>query len=372
MLRKLAKAGFAAGMHRTGFDRMLAAGKGTDQLPLVLSYHRVVENFERSAANSISPMLVSTGTFEKQLDFIGQRYEFVPLDELAQAFEAGRTPGKNRKPLAAVTFDDGYGDTYYHAYPILKRKGIPLAVFVVTDLVGSTGMQVHDELHLMLRSALTQWARPSQQVAELLEQAGVAPTIKTLLCDQVLDPFRFTRLCLELLPNAQTTRLAELLRNNVSPPSDTLHEFHSVSWEMLQHMVKHGVTVGSHTKSHKLLVNETFPTILDEIKGSRIELEQRLGKKIRHFAYPDGRFNTDALHAVAAAGYRYAYTTCMHRDSQQPMLTIPRRVLWEHSCVDGFGRFSPSILSCQLNGIFDPATKCQQRHWESASVSPVQ
>jgi peptidoglycan/xylan/chitin deacetylase (PgdA/CDA1 family) len=339
-----------------------------DQMPLVLSYHRVVENFQRSAAHSISPMLVSAETFEKQLAFIGKRYDFVTLDELAQSLESGRKTGK---PLAAVTFDDGYGDTYYHAFPILKRMGIPMGVFVVTDLVGSTDLQVHDELHVMLAAALTQWTRPAEQLAELLEQAGIEPTIKTLLCGQVQEPFRFTRLCLELLPHATTSRVAELLRTNVDPPSDTLHEFHSVTWEMLQHMVKHGVVVGSHTKSHKLLVNESFATILDEIKGSRVELERRLDKKVRHFAYPDGRFNTDALNAVAAAGYRYAYTTCMHRDSQQPMLTIPRRVLWENSCVDGFGRFSPSILSCQINGIFDPAKKCQQSHWESgASLQP--
>ena len=35
--------------------------------------------------------------------------------------------------MAAVTFDDGYRDIYENAYPMLKRKGIPAAIFVVTD-----------------------------------------------------------------------------------------------------------------------------------------------------------------------------------------------------------------------------------------------
>lgn len=360
MLRKLAKGSVAASIHGLGVDKLVGIGRRLKQLPLVLSYHRVVENYERSAAHSISPMLVSTDTFEKQLDWIGRHYDFVSMDELAEKLESG-TPA--RRPIAVVTFDDGYGDSWYHAFPILKRKGIPMGIFVVTDLVGSTHMQLHDELHLLLATAMTQWKQPTLQLADLAEQAGIEPGIRAKLCAIDIPPFARTRCCLEFLQGVQIARLVTLLRATVVITADTLAEFHAVTWPMLEHMAANGVTIGSHTKSHKLLVNESWTTVLDEIKGSRVELERRLGRKIDHFAYPDGRFNADALNAVAVAGYRYAYTTCMHRDREQPLLTIPRRVLWEKSCVDGFGRFSPSILSCQINGIFDPAAKCQQSHW---------
>jgi peptidoglycan/xylan/chitin deacetylase (PgdA/CDA1 family) len=273
--------------------------------------------------------------------------------------ETGMT---SSRPVAAVTFDDGYGDSYYHAFPILKRKGIPMAVFVVTDLVGSRRMQSHDELHLLLAMAFAQWRDPAAQLAALAERVGIEPVIRSRLCAGGLALFARTRLCLELLQHAQILQLIALLRASVEVDNDTLAEFHALTWEMLQHVAANGVTIGSHTKSHKLLVNESWDTVFDEVRGSRLELEQRLGRPVRHFAYPDGRFNADALRAVHAAGYHYAYTTCMHRDRGQPLLTIPRRVLWENSCVDGFGRFSPSILSCQINGIFDPAAKCQQIH----------
>lgn len=363
MLRQLTKGGLAAGIHALGVDRIVGTGRRLQHVPLVLSYHRVVENYEASKMHSISPMLVSAATFEKQLDWIGKHYEFVSLDALAQALEAGEDL---RKPIAAVTFDDGYGDAYYHAFPILKRKGIPMAVFVVTDLVGSPKLQLHDELHLLLATAFTQWQQPVAQLAALTEAAGIESGVKARLCAPH-GAFTRTRLCLELLQHTQIVQLVDLLRASVTITADTLAEFHAVTWEMLNHMAANGVTVGSHTKSHTLLVNESWTTMLDEIRGSRVELESRLGRKVEHFAYPDGRFNSDALKAVAVAGFRYAYTTCMHRDPGQPLLTIPRRVLWENTCVDGFGRFSPSILSCQINGIFDPAAKCQQNHWTGLS-----
>ena len=364
MLRNLAKAGAAAGIHKLGVDRLVGTGRRLQHMPLVLSYHRVVENYERSVAHSISPMLVSTEKFEAQLDWIGRHYDFVDLDELGQVLESGENP---RRPMASVTFDDGYGDSYYHAYPILKRKGIPMAVFVVTDLVSTSGLQVHDELHLLLATAFKQWKQPATQLAALADQAGIEPVIKARISTPDLAAFARTRLCLELLQHSQIARLIELLRANVRVTADTLAEFHALSWEMLQHMAANGVTIGSHTKSHKLLVNESWETIVEEARGSRSELESRLGRRIEHFAYPDGRFNSDALKAVALAGFRFAYTTCMHRDRDKPLLTIPRRVLWERSCVDAFGKFSPSVLSCQINGIFDPAARCQQTHWAASA-----
>jgi peptidoglycan/xylan/chitin deacetylase (PgdA/CDA1 family) len=360
MLRKLAKAGAAAGIHKLGVARLVGTGRRMQRMPLVLSYHRVVENYTRSATHSISPMLVSAEKFEAQLDWIGKHYDFVDLDTIGRSLESGEEP---RRPMASVTFDDGYGDSYYHAYPILKRKGIPMTVFVVTDLVSTTGLQVHDELHLLLATAFKQWKQPGPQLAALADQAEIEPVIKARLCSPDLAAFARTRLCLELLQHAQIQRLIELLRANVRVTADTLAEFHALSWEMVQHMAANGVTIGSHTKSHKLLVNESWDSMVEETGVSRAELERRLGRPIDHFAYPDGRFNADALEAVSQAGFRYAYTTCMHRDRDKPLLTIPRRVLWENSCVDAFGKFSPSVLSCQINGIFDPAKRCQQTHW---------
>jgi peptidoglycan/xylan/chitin deacetylase (PgdA/CDA1 family) len=35
-----------------------------------------------------------------------------------------------------VTLDDGYEDNFQHAYPVLRRHGIPATIFLVSDAVG--------------------------------------------------------------------------------------------------------------------------------------------------------------------------------------------------------------------------------------------
>ena len=65
---------------------------------------------------------------------------------------------------------------------------------------------------------------------------------------------------------------------------------------------------------------------------------------------------------VAAAGYRYAYTTCRHRDARHPLLTVPRRCLWENSSRDRSARFSSAVMQCQVRGVFDFVSPCRQAH----------
>lgn len=316
--------------------------------PLVLSYHRVVEEFADHRQNSIPPMLISTRMLERQLDWVGSRYSFVSLEELAAAMESGK---KHSPPLAAVTFDDGYADVYHQALPLLRRKGIPLAVFVVTDLIGTERLQYHDRLYLLLVHAFI--VKSPNALFAYLRKSGIRLADANHLGNGLIDYSRIVNTLLAFLPRSEIERIIAALESEtgfIPPPLET---HRALTWEMLGDMHRAGVIIGSHTRSHAVLPNESPEKVLDEIEGSRIELERRLSAPVRHFAYPDGRFNQSTINAVAASGYRYAYTTCRGRHSVHPLLTIPRRVLWENSCTDPVGRFSPALLDCLVHGIFD-------------------
>jgi len=362
-LRGLVKTSGASALTWSGLSSLIGAWRGLKAMPLVVGYHRVVKDFDRSDSLSISPMLTSARTFEQHLDWIAQRYRFVSLDELELTITNNDTTGK---PVAAITFDDGYRDVYEVAFPILKRRGIPSAVFVVTDLVGTDRLLAHDELHLHFSSMLGQPCespdRWRDRVAKLdLNDQQSEQLIRRL--NEAKDPFQATRAVLETIDQSALDQLFVILRGEVSLQEDALKGFRMLDWNMLAEMIAGGVTVGSHTRTHALLANAAPEVLRDEVESSRRELEQRLGVPVRHFAYPDGRFNAVAIQAVADAGYRTAYTICAHRDQTFPLLTISRRMLWEKACMNGFGGFSPAILNCQVNGIFDPADTCRTQHW---------
>ncbi len=107
--------------------------------------------------------------------------------------------------------------------------------------------------------------------------------------------------------------------------------------------------------------------MIEETAVSRVEIEARLGVRVSHFAYPDGRFDAAAVRAVASAGYRYAYTGCSHRDPSHPLLTLPRRMLWEGSTLGVLGRFSADVLSSHVNRVFDLTDRCSEDHAAGAA-----
>jgi len=359
--RALLKTGIASALHWTGADRLYAvrARARTRAAPLIVAYHRVVEDFDAAAARSMGPLLISTRTLEAHLDWIARRYRLITLDELAGWAESDRPFDQT---VAAITFDDGYADVYHNAWPILQRKGIPAAVFVVTDLVGTPRLQVHDEAYLLMSSAYEQWPDPAQHLLKRLGGLDLPLPILARIRAAAHDPLHVTWVLLELLSQAAVERLLVMLRAETRLAPGAADEQRSMDWDMARAMSRQGIVIGTHSRSHPRMSNEGWDKLLDETRGSRQVAERELGKPVEHFAYPGGGFNHLVVRAVAEAGYRCAYTSCSHRDPEHPALTLPRRLFWESTCLDGLGHFSPSVMSCQVSGLFDFVSPCRQPH----------
>jgi peptidoglycan/xylan/chitin deacetylase (PgdA/CDA1 family) len=349
MIRRLIKAGTAQVLYRTGLDKLAGSFFGGRKAPLIIGYHRVVEDFASSTETAIPSLLVSRKMLERHLDWIGRTHRFLDLNELCEFLEGDRPIDR---PVAAITFDDGYQDFYYEALPLLQRKGIPAALFVATGLVGTSQAQLHDKLYLLL-SKRPQWTS--------LKVDSPLPDIAGM------TPYRALRVLLESVPSAVLQQVIKTLESRVAIPEQAFAP--SVTWEMLDRIRRAGIVIGSHTKNHIVMTNETFECVLSEAVESRRELECRLGMTVRHFAYPSGIYDSECLRAVEAAGYRFAYTTCSHRSLKYPRLTAPRTFLWENACVDSTGAFSESVMSCQVHRAFTLAAGCRQRHATAEGAS---
>jgi peptidoglycan/xylan/chitin deacetylase (PgdA/CDA1 family) len=330
------------------------------KMPLVVGYHRVVEEFEAEARGYIPSMLISQATLEKQLDWIGREFEFVDPDMMGKWLNGERSRGGKR--VAVVTFDDGYRDVYEHAFPILRRKGIPALVFVVTGLVGTQDLQIHDALYLVLRGVLGRVARGELSWDMLVRAADVELVESGDPGRTPVEPYALMRRLFTTQSQRSLRALIARLQHHSGVSRDVPSGMRMLTWEMLAEMQNAGVRIGSHTVSHALLTNESAEFVADQLSQSQRVLSEKLGGRAAHFAYPDGRFNRWTAEAVAEAGYRYAYTICQHRDARFPNLTIPRRILWEKSCVDGADQFSASIMRCQVNGLLDLFSTCNMNH----------
>jgi len=325
--------------------------------PLVLGYHRVVDDLEAAARTDMPTLLTSRAMFERHIDWIGRHFEFVSLDEIGAHVDSAEP---FTRPVAAITFDDGYRDVYEHAIPLLRRKGVPAAMFVVTDLVGRSDWQVHDRLYHLLDKAYAEWADPWRGLSRLLADADLSATMIPGMRAASRNPYQAVTTLLPALSQAGADRVMSVLDSQIG--NGTAAVPCTITWSMLEDMVRQGFTIGSHTRTHVWLANESDEKDSDELVGSKQALERQLGVPVRHFAYPGGQFTPRVVDLVARAGYRYAYTACEHQLEAHPSLTIDRLLLWEGSSIGADGCFSSAIFNCQTHGLWPPARHCERVH----------
>jgi len=337
------------------------ASIGGVELPFILCYHRVVESFEQSSRYSIPSMLISTAMLERHIDWLAKRYTILSLDEIGSFLES---PRKFARPPAAITFDDGYSDVYYNALPLLVRKGVPAAVFPVSSLINTRWPQLFDRLYLSLNNLQLRGASLSRTVNTISNSMSIDPKVLDSVKASGDRPFRVMSVLLRALSRHHVEQIVAALENGGGYSTEILREMKPMTWDMVSAMARRGITVGSHTKSHALLTSETAETMQMELRESKRMLEARLRVPIHHFAYPDGLFNDAVVEAARDAGYRYGYGTCRTRHEQFPLLTIPRKVLWERSCLDVWGNFSDAVMNCQANWAFGQRV-CSRHNHES-------
>jgi peptidoglycan/xylan/chitin deacetylase (PgdA/CDA1 family) len=352
---KTALASTISRTHELGLAEALARGP---ERPLILGYHRVVEDFAGIARDENPSQLTSREMFERHLDVVGRHFRFASLDEIGAHLATGE-PFTDR--VAAVTFDDGYRDNYENAFPILQRKGIPATVFVVTDLIGQAHWQTHDKLYHLVSKAFARWDDPRRELAQLLNDLGLPAA--DLLRNRLATSTPLTTVS-ALLPDLSQANVGRVMHALESQVGNGLCNMPlSLTWPMIEEMHRAGVIIGSHTRTHISLPAESMDTVLKELAGSKQAIEERTGTPVVHFAYPGGQFTPRDVATLERTGYRFGYTACPHQDPQHPTLTIERLLLWEGSSVDGDGRFSPAILSCQINDLWPPArTSARDNH----------
>ena len=110
----------------------------------ILIYYKV--NAVPGNTLSTTPQL-----FAWQMRFLKEHYTVISPEQLTNVMTNGATLPCN---AVLVTFDDGYGDVYENAYPILKDMGLKALIFPATDYIGTTRPFPHDERLPMPNPAL--------------------------------------------------------------------------------------------------------------------------------------------------------------------------------------------------------------------------
>ena len=140
---------------------------------------------------------------------VEQKIAVVSLEDILSPRHDGET-----QPAVALTFDDGFADFLYGAYPLLHENHFPATVFLVSGYCGK----------------MNDWRSQRSGLGE-----------RPLL-----------------------------------------------GWSDIEELSRQGIEFGAHSVTHPDLTKLPLAAATEEILSSQEQIEDHLGRPVKHFAYPYG------------------------------------------------------------------------------------
>lgn len=263
---------------------------------IILSYHRVIPRPDATSLFTQAGMFVTPRTFELHLQLLATYFEVLSFDALLDKWKCG--DWNERARYAVITFDDGWVDNYEHAFPLLRRFGLPATVFLPTSLVGTT-----------------EWLW-TDQLGALLQQRGVGTPAEW---DAEIERAK------TLSDRAR----AELL-TTLGPP---LTGRRLIDWRQAYEMSRFGITFGSHTSTHANLTRLSGAALDRELREPLEVLRREDLAFVPVLAYPNGDHSDAVVQAARAAGYHAAVTTNAGAEGSRPFDRLRLRRIGVHDDV---------------------------------------
>jgi peptidoglycan/xylan/chitin deacetylase (PgdA/CDA1 family) len=285
-----------SGLYHTRAHRLLAPY--TQGAGVIFTLHHVRAGQGKDfAPNRI--LEVTPDFLEAVLDQVAEAgLDVVGLDEAVR-----RLKEDDPRRFACFTFDDGYRDNLNNAYPIFRRRKLPLTIYVPTDYPSGKGelwwialeeiVARADEIELCRNGEL--WRLPAASLAE-----------KWRAYEQIYWWLR-------ALDEASQRQIVRVLAERYDIDLGALCRDLVMDWDDLRALSADPlVSIGAHTKGHYAIARLSTEKALDEMEGSAAAIARELGARPSHFSFPYGDEESARARDFALAkevGFKTAVTT---------------------------------------------------------------
>jgi len=248
--------------------------------PLILMYHKLKKN-----------------EFEKQIKYLVSFYNIISLEEFLDFLEKNKPFKKN---TVVITFDDGYLNNYNEVLPILKKFNLPATLFITTGLIGKRELAWWDQIRYIIDTTnIMNFKFEFDNLILNFNLKTKKDKIEAVnILHKVMSKYDYNKRI------SSIKKLKQTLKTDIK--DFDLNEFLFMSWSQVTDFKNSGVEIGSHTVTHPFLSNISPNEIKKELKDSKLQIEKKIGTKVKSFCYPSGNFDQGVKTLVKKAGYRCA------------------------------------------------------------------
>jgi len=321
--RQAAKFTLVTSLQYTGAMSLIRARRMQDRA-VILMYHRIIPEQEARFDYAPNGMVVTTPVFDMHMRYLARTHKTVTMPELIKLLDSEEPQDR---PVAAVTFDDGWLDNYTNAFPVLQQYEVPATIFIASNFIDGREYYWLERMKLVLahahRALVTNEPALKQRdtLVKKLEALGLSgltgnlhPRLGMYLADQARK--------VQALTPADRSAYLEAIEQIalLSALPDTRY---FMNWDEIRALSDAGITIGAHTTTHTELTSVDADHLQDEIGIGKGRIEDELQQPVEHFAYPYGKNNQAIQNVVEASGFNSACSTVnglVNRDSRRFLL----------------------------------------------------
>ena len=265
-----------------GYEQFYRSARGAR----ILNYHGICLD-DHLRFNTI---FLKLKTFEKQLKFYKKHFNVISLDDYYQQ------KFSNDKFNICLTFDDGFANNYKYVLPLLAQYQIPATFFITAIKAEGEDILWNDFLAIASKYGPSKITLKNEVYYKGAGRKYISTQTGISINDQLLYTgiVEKNEMMAELYPLVPFKLNAEEEDYWLQMTEEQIKDLAQSPW----------VSIGAHGFYHNDLSKIKIADASDEMRASKLYLENLIGKPVTSLAFPYGTYTTLVVEKAKEIGYK--------------------------------------------------------------------
>ena len=230
---------------------------------------------------------------------------------------------KTDRPVAVLSFDDGYSDFIEYAVPILNKFGLSANMNIIPECAESGRPMWNVRLYDFLKSA------PFDEIRRI----DIPGFSKQLESDSLNAKLQFGLAVRKFLKNRSMKERKIVWR----PVEEAIERHDFASTRMMTtdeiRQLADSFEIGAHSYSHESMGFETDEFFLDDLSRCEAYFSGKLGISLSIYAFPNGSYRTSQIELLRSHGIKHILLVD-EQDGSRNSDVLTRRTMYGDSAAE--------------------------------------
>ena len=284
---------------------------------IFLCYHGVTSTKSVNVEN-YSKKHIDKKKFIKQMKLLKRNYKMISIEDIYYHI-------KNKIPFSkkdvAISFDDGFKNNFTIAAPILNKLKIPAIFYLCPRSINKNEMFWVDQIE----TCIDKCKKSKIKITSL--------SLRNFYLDSIKKKISLIKKIKKTCKNLNIKKKNDLIKilkktTSVKPNIKSSKNYELANWKIIKKTSKNNLfTLGGHSLDHDILTKMNMKELDHNIIKTIEIIKNKTGVNVKHFSYPEGKFNNNVIKYLKKHGIKSAPIATGFKNTHNTNLFKIKRVM---------------------------------------------